>query len=181
MNAVYMTIVAIIVGIAVAASLQGVLSSQGIAFSVVVYIAALAFKIFLDDIAHFKRTTDSNVIANGFMISVVIWLTFGVALASIASDLERTLYYIIVVNLLGTIWLALNYLGVEEQNAKEKNRRRCWIAINSFHVLAISTFFVFHGNPIEERWDALFYTLSAVVVLDAVFFGTFRRLASAFS
>lgn len=181
MNAVYMTIVAIIVGIAVAASLEGVLSSQGIAFSIVIYIAALALKIFLDDIAHFKREKNTDIIANGFMISVLMWLIFGVALATVVSNIERTLYYIIVVNLLGTIWLALNYLGVDEQVSKEKNRRRWWVAINCLHIFAISTFFVFQGTPVEERWDVLFYALSVVVALDAILLGTFRRLASAFS
>jgi uncharacterized membrane protein YhaH (DUF805 family) len=79
--------------------------------------------------------------------------------------------------LVGLLWLATNYLGVQDKSEKDRKRHLGWAYVNSIFVVVLSAYLAFRFDDIPAVPQLLFYALALLVVFDAWKYGTLRRLA----
>ncbi len=180
MDTIFGIIVVFISGLAVSFSIGELASSNALAISLEVYIALFAFKIFLDDLSHFKSPTTQKQKIFGFTISILVWVVLTGAFIAAPVNIERSVYYLIIIILFATVWIAVNHIG-KQSTKSDKERRIAWTVINCMHVFSLSTFLVYYDPQFLDYWVYLFVVLDLLVVYDFFKYGTVKRLVKVYS
>jgi hypothetical protein len=140
------------------------------------YLSLFALKLLIDDAMHFHNNSNENILANGFVISLILWglLCFSISLATL--DFKVANYLVLLVFIIATFWLALNHIGDKEDNKDKTFRRKAWTFINLIHIATIVSFITFVPKSEYALYSWVYYFLGSLVIIDALFLGTFKRL-----
>jgi len=180
MDMIFGGLALLIAGIAVSFSLNDLGQSSQLSICIEIYIGLFALKYYFDDLAHFKTNSSSESKEIGFLISLFLWFSITGAFVAAPIDVTRSAYYLIIINLAATIWIALNHIGVASE-AVNKKREVAWAVINCIHILVLSTFLMYYDSSSPDIWVWAFIFLSGLVVYDFFTYKTISRLVAAYS
>lgn len=174
----YVSLVALVSGLALAiwgADLKG---ANDQTFWFLIAFAVFVLKVFLDDFSHFATHATAKVLARGFWFAIGMWMLFLVIMGVALSDLTEAVFLMLAVVVIGTLWLALNHVGVAASDAKDLFRQRGWMVTNCLYILLLAGHLAFAKTLLTAHPKAVFLALGIIVVIDAFVFGTVERLTA---
>lgn len=184
MSGLYLAVVALLAGMLwVIFPPSTVRPTGSTGFALLAYLCVLFLKVLLDDAVHFndKRKNGENW-SHGLGLCIV-WNVLALsAIRVTAGDMHLALLYAILAHLTGTAWIVQNYIHkAPEAEAGDKQRHIGWAYINilSAAVLAVLNTFV----ATTQAWlaNSLLIGLGLLVLFDALYFGTLKRVSGAFN
>jgi hypothetical protein len=174
----FVSLVALISGLAIGlwgADLKG---ANDQTFWFLVSFALFVLKVFLDDLSHFSTRGSAKVLARGFWFAIGMWILF-MAITGIAlSNLAGAVFLMLTVVVIGTLWIALNHVGVETRGEKELFRQRGWMITNCLYILLLASYLAFSATLFQGHSTPVFWAIGIIVVIDAFLFGTVERLTT---
>lgn len=151
-------------------------SARGESLALLVLVGTFSLKLAIDDYIHFhKPVADKKRLHLDLWFSLLVYLLLAATIAAAARTQVRAAEILMaLVMLLGLVWLIINYAT---GTAADKKRRLQWAGINLVFILFLlaDVFFVSKYCPEGSLW--IIYGLVALVVLDACWLGTLKRLA----
>lgn len=176
MHAFYAAIFAILLGLTVSIGDFKGLSLLPILFEV--YILAFAMKVFIDDYIHFKVDKPEKTFETGILFSFAMWIMMMGAAIAAPKSIPRSAYYMITVNILGTVWIGLNHIGVARRR-ENRNKSVGWLLINCVHVFILSTILSFFPTGNQSVMVSLTIFLLFAILFDFIKYETPFRLIAA--
>ena len=147
------------------------------------YLCMLFLKVLLDDAVHFadKKKNGENW-SHGLGLCIVWNLLALNAIRVTAGDIHLALLCAVLAQLIGTVWIVQNYIHkAPEAGYNDRQRDIGWAYINllSAAVLAVLNTYVATAQP----WltIAMLSVLTFLVLFDALYFGTLKRVSGAFN
>lgn len=152
--------------------------SSGLSVLFEIYILTFAMKVFMDDYAHFKINRQKIIVERGLLITLAMWIMMIGAAIAAPKSFSRSAYYMIAVNILGIVWLALDHVGVA---IEDEHRRKSvgWLVINCIHVFILATILVFLPTWHPYAMMTLVCFLLGLLLFDFVKYKTIQYLVAA--
>ncbi|HVU23308.1 MAG TPA: hypothetical protein VHE13_04225 [Opitutus sp.] len=153
--------------------------AEGKALALLVLLGTFSLKLAIDDYVHFQRLDGATVkTVNSLVMSLVVYLLLAASIAcastrhTVAAEL-----LIAAVMLAGIVWLVITWRSQSETEPKDWVRRIGWLVVNFIIGTVLVVDAAFSSQYCADFSLLLIYGLTAVVVVDAIAFRTFRRLA----
>lgn len=163
-------------------------SARGESLALLILQAVFCLKLAIDDYVHFQRLASDPLgtetrdernkqIEKSLWFSLVMYLLLAASIGSAAKSLVQVSEVLFAAMMAaGLIWLFNSKPSPNDHNAP--GRRKAWMFINGLFVVLLLCDVFFLSAPMGDCSIWLISFLILMVLLDAIFLGTIRRLAA---
>ena len=173
--AIYTALFLSIIYLTVSIYSSDIRASEGESLALLVFIGALSMKVAIDDYVHFHKThTDKERLHVSLWFSLILYLLLAASAASAATKHIIAAEILMICSmLLGFLWILVSVEG----DIHTRVRHNGWVLINLVIISVLFLDLCLFPAPQGDASVYLQYLLTGVVIFDALYFGTLRRLA----